>query len=298
MAKKGNDMADSDLKLIQALRDKTGMGVAACKKALAEAGGDLEKAELALRKMGADKAAKKADRPTGQGVVAIKVDASGKRAAMVEVACEQEPTTQNARFLQFVDAVLEAALSHRPREAAEALRLQAGGKTLQEMLTDLIAVASENVVLRRVAVLDAPAGGTIGHYLHFNRKIGCLCAVRLEGIAASDERMRAAANDICMHAAAARPLALDRRSIPAKILETEKEVYREEVKNKPPNIQEKILEGKLAKFYQQSCLLEQIFVKDPDQKTTVQQFLAQAAAAAGGKAELMDFVRFELGMGA
>ncbi len=290
-------MAECDLKQIQVLRDKTGMGVAACKKALAEAGGDLEKAELALRKMGADKAAKKADRPTGQGVVAIKLAPSGKRAAMLEVACEQEPTTQNARFLQFVDAALEASLSQKPRDAAEALRLTVGGKTLQELQTDLIAVASENVVLRRVAVLDSPAEGIVGHYLHFNRKIGCLCALRWEGGKAANDVMLAVANDICMHAAAARPLALDRNSIPAKILETEKEVYREEIKNKPVNIQEKILEGKLGKFYQQCCLLEQIFVKDPDQKTTVKQFLTQAAAAAGGKAELLSFVRFELGMG-
>ena len=291
-------MPESDLKLIQALRDKTGMGVAACKKALAESGGDLEKAELTLRKMGADKAAKKADRPTGQGVVAIKAVPSGKCAAMVEVACEQEPTTQNERFLHFVAAALDATLACRPRDVAGVLSSQVSGKTLQEMLTDLIAVASENIVLRRVAFLEAPADGIIGQYVHFNRKIGCLCAVRLEGIAATDEKLRAAANDICMHAAAARPLALDRRSIPAKILETEKDVYREEVKNRPANIQEKILEGKLVKFYQQNCLLEQIFVKDPEQKTTVKQFLEQAAAAAGGKAELVSFVRFELGVGA
>lgn len=283
-----------DTKLITLLREKTGMGISACKKALEECGGDLEKAELALRKLGINKAAKKADRPTGEGVVAIAGE--GRTAVMVEVCCEQEPTSKNERFLALVQKTLDLMLASKASSAEEVLRQPTEEGTLADTYKALIGVTSENIVLRRAARIEAPEGGMIGRYVHFNRKAGAICALRLEGIDPSHPGLQAAANDLCMHAVAARPIALRREDIPPEILAREKEVYAEEVKGKPENIKEKILEGKLSKFYAEKVLLEQVFVKDPEGKKTVARMIEEAAKAAGGKATVVAFTRFELGL--
>lgn len=287
-------MASIDAKMIKELRDKTGMGITACKKALEDNGCDMEKAEMALRKMGLDKAAKKADRPTGQGVVAIKVD--GDKAVMVELACEQEPTTGNERFLALLNLVLETALKEKTKEVDLLLAAKSPDGTIQDSVKALIGVVGENVQLRKVAYLTAPAGGIIGHYAHFNKKAGAVVALALEGANANDPALKTAANDLCMHSVAARPIAWKRDGISADIIAKEKEVFAEEVKGKPENIKEKILEGKLNKFYGEKVLPEQLFVKDPEGKTTVKQMLDAAAKNAGGKATIADFARFELGL--
>ncbi|GHV22452.1 elongation factor Ts [Planctomycetales bacterium] len=284
-------MADFDANLLKELREKTGMGFADCKKALAEANGDLDAAEMILRKKGLDKAAKKADRATGQGVIAIAT--KFPKAVIIEVQCEQDPTTQNERFQEFVAQALDAALALNEVNAENLLNATSGGKTLAEKVKELIGVIGENVVLKKAAALTAPDGGVIGQYTHFNKKAGAICAMKIGG--GDGAALQTAANDVCMHAVAARPLALNRAGIPANIVAKEKEVFAEEVKNKPENIREKILEGKLGSFYGEKCLLEQVFVKAADGKTKVQDFVAQEAKTAGVSAELVDFQRLELG---
>ena len=287
-------MAADLMKLITQLRDKTGMGVSACKKALQDNQMDLDAAEMQLRKQGLDKAAKKADRPTGQGVVAVRVN--GLEAAMVYVSCEQEPTTGNTRFVELVEALLDTALRNRVKDA-EALAgcVMASGQTVSDALRALIGVVGENVVLRKAVALEAPAGGLIGHYLHFNKKAGALMSLKLTGADAGDAKLRTAANDVCMHAVAARPLAARRDEIAKDVVDREVEVFREAVKDKPAAIQDKIVEGKLASFYKEKVLLEQDMVTDPEGKLTVRGVLTDAAKAAGGTMEVVAFERFELG---
>lgn len=283
-----------DAKMIKELREKTGMGITQCKKALEECDGDMEKAEMALRKQGLDKAAKKADRPTGQGVVAIRHE--GNQAAIIELACEQEPTTNNERFVALVNAALDAALRNNVKSADDLLKVKTAEGTFADSIKAVIGVVGENILLKKAAVIAAPAGGLIGSYAHFNKKAGAVVALSLQNIDAAHAGVKTAANDIAMHSVAARPLAWNRAGIPADLIAKEKEVFMEEVGKKPENIREKILEGKLQKFYGDKVLTEQLFVKDPEGKTTVKQMLENAAKLAGGKAEVVDFVRFELGL--
>lgn len=287
-------MAAIDAKMIKELRDKTGMGITDCKKALEEAQGDVAQAEMLLRKRQTEKAIKKADRPTGEGVIAIKID--GDKAAMVEVACEQEPTKNNERFVSFVDGVMDAALASSAKDAEMLLAAKFGAETVQDALTALAGTVGENVQVKRALVVDAPSGGMIGTYAHFNKKAGAMICVELDGADAGNAELQQAANDVCMHAVAMRPVALNRSDVPADLVEKEKEVFRDQIKDKPENIQDKILEGKLGKFYSEKCLLEQIFAKDPEGKMTVQQVIDNAAKAAGGKATITSFARFELGV--
>lgn len=283
-----------DAKSIKELREKTGMGITQCKKALEECSGDMDKAEMSLRKQGLDKAAKKADRPTGQGVVAIRHE--GNFASMIELACEQEPTTNNERFINLVDLALTTALRDKVKSADDLMKASTPDGTFADSVKSVIGVVGENIQLKKAITIEAPAGGLIGSYAHFNKKAGAMVALSLESIDAGHEAMTTAARDISMHAVAARPVSWNREGVPADILEKEKEVFMEEIKNKPENIREKILEGKVQKFYGDKVLTEQIFVKDPDGKATVQQMLDTAAKAAGGKAVVADFARFELGL--
>ncbi|MCL2001478.1 MAG: translation elongation factor Ts [Planctomycetes bacterium] len=283
-----------DAKMIKELREKTGMGITQCKKALEDCAGDMEKAEILLRKQGLDKAAKKADRPTGQGVIAIRQQEN--LAAMIELACEQEPTTNNERFVNLVDLILDLCLKEKAKSADELLKVATSEGTIADSIKAVIGVVGENIQLRKAVSIAAPAGGMIGHYAHFNRKAGAMVALSLENIDPKHAGMKTAANDISMHAVAARPLAWNRAGIPHNIIEKEKEVFMEEVNKKPENIRARILEGKLQKFYSDKVLTEQLFVKDPEGKTSVRQMLDNAAKAAGGKAEIVDFTRFELGL--
>ncbi len=283
-----------DAKSIKELRDKTGMGITQCKRALEECSGDMEQAEMNLRKQGLDKAAKKADRPTGQGVVAIKH--AGNAAAMIELACEQEPTTNNERFVALVELGLETALKEKVKSADDLLKAATPDGTFAESIKSVIGVVGENIQLRKAVCMAAPAGGLIGYYAHFNKKAGAMVALTLENANAADAGLVTAANDAAMHSVAARPLSHTRDGIPADLIAKETEVFMEEIKSKPEQIRSKILEGKLQKFYGEKVLTEQFFVKDPEGKTTVQQMLDNAAKAAGGSAVVTDFARFELGL--
>lgn len=287
-------MAAIDAKLIKELRDKTGMGITDCKNALSEAEGDLEQAELLLRKRQKVKAEKKADRPTGEGVIAIKSD--GGKVVILEVACEQEPTKNNERFTSFVEQVLDAALASGATDTESILAAKLGDETVQDALTSLAGTVGENVQVKRAMVLEAPAGGLIGEYAHFNKKAGAVVALELDGADAGNAGLQTAANDICMHSVAMRPVAVCREEFPEDLIAKEKEVFRDQVKDKPENIQEKILEGKLGKFFSERCLIEQVFAKDPEGKKTIQEVLDEAAKAAGGTAKITGFARFELGL--
>ncbi len=282
-----------DAKMIKELREKTGMGISDCKKALQETDGNMEEAEKYLRKRSKEKAIKKSDRATGEGTIVA--DVRDGSAVILQAQCEQEPTVGNERFQAFVQKALEAAFASGAESAEDLLKTASGDGTLEDELKELIGVVGENVQVPKMARLVTPEGGLVGRYIHFNKKAGALCLLKLEGIAPTDETMRTAANDVCMHAVAARPMALNRDDLPQDFIEKEKEIALAQIGDKPDNIKEKIISGKMNKLYSEKCLLEQIFVKDPDGKLKVGQFVEQEAKKAGGKAEIVGFVRLELG---
>jgi elongation factor Ts len=267
---------------VKELRERTGAGMMECKKALEETAGDMEAAIDLLRSRGAAKAAKRAGRETTEGAVASFVE--GGVGALVELNCE---TDFVARTEAFQDLARELA-QHVARHATD-LDGQAGGEvlsgqrylggdtTVADVVTGVSAKTGENVVVRRVARFQ---GAELGTYIHMTGKIGVL--VDVEGGTSAE-----VARDVAMHIAAARPLAVTASDIPADVVDRERAVYLEQVRQegKPEPIQEKIVEGKLRKFYQEQTLLDQAFVKDPDR--TVGQLL--------GEATVRRFVRFELG---
>ena len=275
-------MAAVTAAMVKTLRERTGAGMMDCKKALVDAGGDLEAAVEAMRKSGLAAADRKAGRIAAEGVVAIEDD--GSRGAMVEVNCETDFVAREGEFRAFAHDVARVVLNEGPEgiEALGALELD-GGETVDERRRELVARIGENIAVRRYETLDAGEGVVAG-YSHAGR-IGVLVAVE-----ARDEPA-ATGKDIAMHVAASRPLAVGESDLPADLVERERAIIEAQAAEtgKPPAIVEKIVAGRLRKFASDSTLLGQPFVKDPDLK--VADYLAARGAGVRG------FVRFEVGEG-
>jgi elongation factor Ts len=251
-----------DLAQIKELREKTGYGMTAVKKAIEESDGDMEAATILLRKKAAGKREKRSEMPTGEGIVVTVQDEENGVAYIAEFACEQEPTTKNEQFQDFVMTAMGIAVHHQVTNLEELMTY------VKERLDELAGVFNENIQIKRIARIETT--GIIGEYIHFNGRAGALCSV--EG----NNDLQDVANDICMHLAASEVTCLDRESFPPDLLEQEKELMRESVKDKPENIQDKIIEGKLNKLYAEQCLLEQPFVKDSTGKTKIKDLLRDA----------------------
>ncbi len=269
--------------MVKELRERTGAGMMECKKALVEAKGDVELAVENLRKAGQAKADKKAGRVTAEGVVAIEHGDAG--AAMVEVNCETDFVAKKEEFQSFAALAARRALQEQVTDAAAlaALPADAGSdESLEERRRALVATIGENITLRRAAWTPRH-GDHLGVYLHQGSRIGVV--VDLTG--GSEELAR----DVAMHVAAVRPLALDEQDLDPEVLEKEREILRAQVADsgKPPEIQEKMLTGRVAKFLKENTLLGQPFVKDPD--VTVSKLLSARGA------KVMAFTRFEVGEG-
>ncbi len=280
-------MADISAALVKELREKTGAGFMDCKKALAESGGDLEKAIDYLRKKGLAGAAKKAGREASEGLVAAAVAEGGRSGALLEVNCETDFVARTPDFKAFVDEVAGwAALT----PGAE-MRLAADW---EDRLTGLIARLGENMVLRRAARFESADGhGLVGEYVHAGGKLGVLIELAVEGT--SPSRFAPLAHDLAMHAVAANPSYVRRDEVPKAELDREREIYRAQAleTGKPEKVLDRIVEGKLEKFFGDVCLLEQAFTKDSEK--TVEEVLKAAGKAGGGQVAVRRFVRFQLG---
>ena len=263
--------------LVKELRERTGLGLLECKKALAEADGDIEAAIEALRKSSGMKAAKKAGRTAADGVVAIQTAADGGFGAMVEVNSETDFVARDENFLGFVNSVVSKAFEERLDDVAAL----AGGET-EDARQALVQKIGENISVRRVVTYEA-AGGVIGGYVHGNNRIAVL--VSLKG--GSEELAR----DVAMHVAAVNPQVVSPDDMPEEQVAKEREIYVAQAQDsgKPPEIIEKMVDGRLRKFLSENSLTEQAFVKDPD--TTVGKLVA------GAGAEVLGFTRFEVGEG-
>lgn len=244
-------MADISAKAVMELRKKMGVSMMACKKALVEADGDMDKAIDILRKSGQAKAAKKGDRETTEGAAAT----SGR--AAVSLYCETDFVARNEDFLRFVQSLADEANS-KGEEAAKSL--------FETKKTEIITQLGENITFGEGKVIEG--GDTLGHYVHSNKKIAVVVA-----LSGGTEAM---ANDIAMHIAASAPQVISPEEVDDALLEKEKEIWTEQLKNegKPENIVEKILLGKEKKFREENALIKQNFVKNPDQ--TVEEFLGDA----------------------
>ena len=269
---------------VKDLREKTGAGMMDCKKVLTEADGDMEKAIELLRERGIAKAAKKSDRVAAEGLVDAYITEDGKVGAVVEVNAETDFVASNAEFKSFVSDIAKQVALNNPADV-EALLAQNSisdpTKTVQEVLTNKIATIGENMTIRRFERFET--NGTVAKYIHGDGKI----AVLVDMNNASEEL----AKDICMQIAAAKPEYLNRESVPAERVEKEMEILKVQAMNegKPAEIAEKMVQGRIGKFYGEICLLDQEFVKDPDKK--VSQLLKEKGA------EINRFARLEKGEG-
>ena len=269
---------------VKDLREKTGAGMMDCKKVLTEANGDMEKAIELLRERGIAKAAKKSDRVAAEGLVDAYISEDGKVGAVVEVNAETDFVASNAEFKAFVADVAKQVALNNP-ENVEALLAETSvsdsTKTVNEVLTNKIATIGENMSIRRFARFES--NGSVAKYIHGDGKIAVL--VDMEN--ATEEL----AKDICMQIAAAKPEYLDRESVPAERVEKEMEILKVQAMNegKPAEIAEKMVQGRIGKFYGEICLVDQEFVKNPDMK--ISQLLKEKGA------KINRFARLEKGEG-
>jgi|SRR5690554_1336394 len=268
-------MAAISATMVKELRDRTGLGMMECKKALAEAEGDIELAIENLRKVSGLKAAKKADRTAADGVVAVKVADDNSYAMVIEINSETDFVARDAGFLGFVNTVLDKAFADKQTDVAA---LMAG--ELELAREALVQKIGENISVRRVQLLE---GGVVGGYLHSNNRIAVL--TQLEG---GDAEL---AKDVAMHVAAVNPQVVSADQMPAELVEKEKDIIRAQpdMAGKPAEIVEKMMVGRINKFLKESSLNDQPFVKNPE--VTVGKLAKDAGAT------IKNFVRFEVGEG-
>ncbi len=282
-------------KSVKELREMTGAGMMDCKKALVETEGNIEKAVEFLREKGLAAAAKKAGRVAAEGIVKTFVSADKKTAAMVEVNCETDFVAANEDFVSFANKVAEMAAKTSATTIEELVAEKFDGETtVTEALTALIAKLGENMTVRRFVKFNIE-NGAIASYIHGGGRIGVMVEVASEAtdVAALEE----VAKEVCMQVAAANPLFLSREQVDNEALEKEKEIYRVQALNegKPENIVEKMVMGRIQKYYKEVCLVDQAWVKDGDKSIT--KLVEEKSKEVGSPITVNSFVRFERGEG-
>ncbi len=287
-------MAAITAAMVKELREATGAGMMECKKALTEADGDFDAAVDVLRTRGLAAAAKKAGRATNEGRVNALVE--GKKGAVVQVNCETDFVALTDKFGGYVDTFTKAVIENDPADPAALLESEYEGEKVQDALTEAIHVIGENMQVSNFKRLEVEGTGALVPYIHMGGKIGVLVSFSFNNEAtASDEKFLAMGKDVAMQIAATNPVALDEESVPEEVREHEMSIYKAQAaeSGKPENIQEKIATGRMKKFYKESCLVDQDFVKDPDQ--TVSSYSASVAKELGDEIKVVDFARIALG---
>jgi elongation factor Ts len=280
------------LEMVKDLREKTGAGMADCKKALDESGGDMNGAIEYLRKRGAASAAKRADRASNEGMILTKSSADGKAVAIVEINCETDFVARNEEFVHFAQTVANVILTTHPssEEALMAAPID-GGKKLSDLYNEMLAKFSERIVIKRYERMTS-AQGFVMDYIHTGNKLGVI----IEFTAApSNDAVRGQMRDIAMQVAAMNPLYVRREQVEASTLNKEREIYMQQAieQGKKPDIAEKVAIGRVEKYYQEFCLLEQTFVKDAGK--VVSDVMKEMSAANGTPVDVVQFRRYFLG---
>jgi len=272
---------------VKALRERTDAGMMDCKRALVEAGGDAVRATDLLRERGLAKARGKAGRSTSEGCIVAGVSANGRRAALAEVNCETDFVARTDQFESLCQKIVEPILEQNPRDVNALLALSLEGGTVNERVVGAVATLGENIQVRRFVRLEAPSNGLIGSYIHAGGKIGSL--VQVEADEPSKPEVQTIVRNVCMHVAATNPLGVARNDIPQEEVERERAVLSKQAQTegKPAHVVEKIVAGRLGKFFREVVLLEEPLVMDPER--TVEAAVKEAGA------RVIAFRRFQLG---
>ncbi len=280
---------------VAALREKTGCGMMDCKKALDASNGDMDAAIDFLREKGLAAATKKAGRIAAEGVAFACVNEEGNVGVDIEVNAETDFVAKNAEFQHFVTACAETVIAQNPADVDALLACKAVGtdRTVDELLKEKIQTIGENIKVRRFKRME----GVVAAYIHAGGKIGVLVKFDTSADVAAKEEFKEYAKNVAMQIAAIAPQYLDQDSVPAEVVEHEKGILKEQIINdgKPAAIADKIVAGRLGKFFKEICLLDQAYVKDGDM--SVQQYTDTTAKALGGSIKVVEYVRFEKGEG-
>lgn len=290
-------MANISAKDVAALRAKTGCGMMECKKALVEAEGNMDEAIKVLRERGLQVAAKKADRIAAEGIVAIK-EGNGC-AAMIEVNSESDFVAKNEKFQAFVGKLLDTILANKPAdvEALNSCKLAGSDETVDAAMKEQTFIIGEKLNIRRFVIVD----GAVSTYVHGGGSIGVIVKFNLDGVAADNAEFAECAHNVALQCAAMNATYANKEDVPQSALDEEKQVLMTQIandeknKNKPAQIIEKMVLGRLGKFYENNCLAEQAYVKDDS--LTVAKYVDSVAKTLGGKIAIDSFVRFEKGEG-
>ena len=274
---------------VNELRKKTGAGMMDCKKALTESNGDMEKAIEILRKKGAAVAAKRADKTANEGLITTKISEDGKHGSIAEVNCETDFVANSKDFIDLTKDVIEAVFKDQPASPAELLEKNSN---IKSRVTEVLGKVGEKIEISRLANEEAP-DGLLVDYIHMGAKLGVL--IKFDNVNDASEELGVMGKDFAMQVAAMNPISVSREEISKDIIEKEMEIYKEVARKegKPDQILEKIATGKLNKFYQENCLLEQAFIKDNTK--TVANLLDEFNTAHKSKVKISLFHRFHLG---
>ncbi len=266
---------------VMSLRDKTGAGLIDCKRALTESNGNMDEAVSILRKKGVATAAKKSGRSASEGIIAQSISSDRSRGILVEVNCETDFVAKNDDFVVFARSVAGDLLENPDAD-------------LEEKRTEQVAKIGENIQISRSQSLSPESNGLVESYVHTGGKVAVLVSIGSDSAdVSSSEQVATLAKDICMHIAATSPVCVSREEVPADLVQKEKEIAQAQAEGKPPQAIEKIVNGKLNKYYAGACLLEQPFVKNPDQ--SIQQYVEGVGKDVGSSLKVEKFLRFQVG---
>ena len=289
--------------MVRDLRDKTGAGIMECKAALGEVGGDLAKAIEVLRKRGLKTAEKKAGRTAADGLVAVWISPRRDAGALLELNCETDFVARTEKFADLSRSLVTLVGADTAAADVNVLLARAvNGRPVADVLKETIGSVGENIVLRRATRLALPSGaqGLVASYLHGGGKIGVLIELfcKTDGVS-KGEGLAQLAKDLALQVCSAEPAYVTRDQVPADILEKEREILRAQpdVQGKPAAIQDKIIQGRLEKFFMERCLVDQLFIRDPEGKQKIRDVLKAAEKTLGEPVSVGGFARFRLGEG-
>ena len=266
---------------VMALREKTGAGLIDCKRALGESNGDMEEAVSILRKKGVATAAKKSGRSASEGMIAQAISEDRSKGILVEVNCETDFVAKNDDFVDFSNEIAKELLNNPSAD-------------FEEKRTEQVAKIGENIKISRSETLAPKTSGLVESYVHTGAKVAVLLSVGSDSSEVhSNELVVSMAKDICMHIAATSPVCVSRDEVPSELVDKEKEIAQAQAEGKPPQAVEKIISGKLEKYFAGVSLLEQPFVKNPDQ--SIQQFVDEVGKEIGSQLKVEKFLRFQVG---
>ncbi|MDG1173254.1 MAG: translation elongation factor Ts [Opitutales bacterium] len=266
---------------VMSLRDKTGAGLIDCKRALTESNSNMEEAVSILRKKGIATAAKKSGRSASEGIISQAISADRSKGLLVEVNCETDFVAKNEDFVIFASSVADDLLDNPDAD-------------LEEKRTEQVAKIGENIQISRSQSLSPDNNGIVESYVHTGAKVAVLISIGSDSPeVSSNDQVISMAKDLCMHVAATSPVCVSRDDVPAELVQKEMEIAQAQAEGKPPQAVEKIVSGKLDKYYSGSCLLEQPFVKNPDQ--SIQQLVDSVGKEVGTTLRVEKFLRFQVG---